>query len=148
MKWTRKLFRDLLYGGSHSVGPLEAFVLRHVREHLNPADQAAMEDQIAHVERVQRHHHERMVTIWLDAPEDRIRLSQPYPDHCLAKIKISANKKVFTVAVMTHIGLISTIEFSNSPGTCTPADIVVEDIALNHKFPGFAEAIDAEEHGR
>ena len=144
----KRLVRDLIYGGSHDVAPHEAVLLRHVRERLSPADQAAMDDQMTHVERVQRHNRERMVTIWLDSPADRMRLSQADPEHCLAKLKVSARGKRVTVAVMTHAGLMSSLEFSSTPEACTPADFTIQEIALNQPDPGIAESIDREEHRR
>ncbi|NLB54616.1 MAG: hypothetical protein GX811_02405 [Lentisphaerae bacterium] len=148
MNWMKRLVCDLIYGGSHDIAPHEAMLLRQVRERLQPDDQAAMDDQMTHVERVQRHNHKRMVTIWLDAPEDRMRLSRKAPDHCLAKLKVSARDKHVTVAVMTHAGIISSIEFSSTPEACTPANFTVQEIALNQPDPGISGSIDSEEHGQ
>ena len=143
----KRLVRDLIYGGSHDFALHEAIILRHVRERLSPVNQAAMDEQMTHVDRVQRHNHKRMVTIWLEAPTDRLRLVQTSPDHCLAKLKVSSCGKRLSVAVMTHSGLMSSIEFSSTPGRCTPVDFTVLDIAMNQPNPGIAESIDREEHG-
>jgi hypothetical protein len=75
------------------------------------------------------------------------RIAEIALDHCYAKILLSASKGKVTAKVMTHRGLLSTVEFSKAPAPLLSEGVSVKGVFLHPGGGGYTAEIDAIEHG-
>ena len=146
-KLLKRIGRQLLYGGSKPFRPYEAAIIQATLDALQPQDRAIIAVHVAGRERLQRSVKDRIV---LFCYEDRGAfpvISTPAEDHCLAKVKLRDSAGTVTCAVMTCGGLLVTLEFSKSPARFRTSSVSIQSVTLHPKHPGYAGAIDREEHG-
>lgn len=143
----RKIGRQLLYGGSRNLRSYENAIIQATLEVLNELDRQAFAAQVNARERLQRWNSDRMVLFGFADRAGLPSISSSAENYCLAKAKLSGASGGTTAAVMTHRGVLSSIEFSRSPTHLGTSGLMVESISLHPEHRGFASAIDREEHG-
>jgi hypothetical protein len=147
IRLVRKLGRRVLYGGFGGPKPYEAAILNATVAALPPRDARALTRQIALIERVQRWNEDRMVILGFEDKSLLPKLDNEETNHCLAKVRLKGAFGSLTATVMTHRGLLSSLEFPQSPRKTNGQDFSVEVAEVHAWDPGSAGAIDAEEHG-
>jgi hypothetical protein len=146
MRRIRKLGRRLLYGGFGGPKPYEAKVLEATVAALSERDAQALRQQIGLIERVQRWNEDRMVIVGFEDKTALEKLENGATDHCLAKLRLKGVSGSVTACVMTHRGILSSLEFRPSPRQLGDEDVSVELRELHAAASGEAAAIDTEEH--
>lgn len=139
--------RNLLYGFRRKLRPYEAAVLEHVLTASTPSDQAALRLQLVSRERVQRWS-DRMLYFGLPPGRNLPTIAASASDYCYAKVKLASSAGGVVAKVMTHGGVLSTIEFSKSPARSLSGDFKVQDVSLHPGGSGYATEIDAREHSQ
>ena len=138
--------RNLVFGFRRELRPYEATILEQVIGASTPNDQVALRFQFESRERVQRSN-ERVLFFGF-APEAKLTpIAAIAPDYCYAKIKLRSAEGSVIAKLMTHRGVLSTIEFSKPPAALLDGEFVVESIALHPGGTGYTAEIDASEHG-
>jgi hypothetical protein len=146
--WFRNLGQWFLYGGSTTLRPYERAILEHAAAQLSAADSSALLQQVRSFDRVQRSLDDRMVLFHFrtqaKAPS---LLSAPGDAHCVAKLTCGGTAGRSNAAVITHHGLLSSLEFSRPPKALLAGEVKVLDVARDSDWTGPAEAADRVEHG-
>jgi hypothetical protein len=127
----RKLGRFLLYGGFRGPKPYEVEVLDATVAALPERDAQVLTAQIELIERLQRWNDDRMVIVGFEDKAELERLENQTLDHCLAKLRLKGAFGSITATVMTHRGVLSSLEFRPSP----------------KRTEGHAFSVEAAEHG-
>jgi hypothetical protein len=145
--WLRNLGQWLLYGGSTTLRPYERSILEHAAAHLSAADSSAFLQQVRSFDRVQRSLNDRMVLFHFHPQAmPPSRLSAMGDAHCVAKLRLRGTGGRSNAAVITHHGLLSSIEFSRPPKGLLAGDIEVLDGLRDSNWTGPSEAADRLEH--
>ena len=146
--WFRNVGQWLLYGGSARPRPYEAAILERVASELPAADSLALLEQIRSVDRVQRSLGDRMVMFHFKSRGAQpTHLSAKGDAHCLAKLELEGAGGRSIAAVITHRGILSTLEFARSPKGLFAHGVRVLSMARAASWRGPAEAADRLEHG-
>lgn len=126
----RKLHRlgtFLLYGGSARIRRYEESVLARVQEELSAVEgRRALASQLESIDHLKRLHQNRMVTFYFYNKDHLKRLGNVAPNHRLMTFRLSIDSIKMTVVVMTHLGLLSSLEFSKDPGVLRSAEFRIE----------------------
>jgi uncharacterized protein (DUF1330 family) len=146
MRGIRKLGRRLLYGGFGGPKPYESEILAATVAALPEPDARALRQQIGLIERLQRWNDDRMVIVGFEDKAALPKLVNEATDHCLAKLRVTGASGSVTASVMTHRGILSSLEFRPSPRKLGGGDVTVELRELDAETRGEAAAIDREEH--
>jgi hypothetical protein len=109
-------------------------------------DAEVLRRQIAAIERVQRWNQDRMAIIGFEDKAALPRIGNESEAHCLARVRLRGSSGALTASVMTHRGILSSLEFRGSPRTLRDGDWSVESVELQADDPGVSGAIDREEH--
>ena len=141
----RTLGRRFLYGGFGGPRPYEAELLDATAVALPDRDAVVLRQQVDLIERLQRWNDDRMVLLGFERKERVPKLENEATDHCLAKLRLRGDFGSVTARVMTHRGILSSLEFRPSPRAIT-GDFSVELVELHADDAGASAAIDAEEH--
>ena len=142
----KKLGRFLVYGGFGGPKPYEAEMLRAVVAALSASDAQVLGRQIGAIERLQRWNEDRMVIVGFEDKDVLPVLGNQETDHCLATLRLSGDFGSIKAAVMTHRGILSSLEFRRSPRKMEGRPFSVELVELHATDLGASRAIDADEH--
>ena len=148
MRRIRRLGRRLLYGGFGRPREYETKVLETTIAALPARDARVLHRQVELIERLQRWNEDRMVIVGFEDKTALEQLQSTDADHCLAKLRLKGAAGSVTATVMTHRGILSSLEFRPSPRALKDQDVAVELRELHSAEPGAALAIDQEEHSR
>jgi hypothetical protein len=146
IRFLRKVGRFLLYGGFGGPKPYESRVLEATLAALGGADAETFEAQMKLIERMQRWNEDRMVILGFEDKSSVPRLTIASPNHCLAKVRLKGAFGSIPAAVVTHHGILSSLEFRTSPRVIRDNGFSVEITQLHATDAGIASAIDEEEH--
>jgi hypothetical protein len=138
--------RSLLYGFRRRLRPYEAETFSRILAATSGQDREALVAQFNARERVQRWS-ARVLHFGLPPAHDLPRVAAIAPDHCYAQVKLSSPAGKVTAKLMTHRGLLSTMEFSKDPARVLGGDFQVERVELHPGGIGYTEGIDKAEHG-
>ena len=141
-----RLGRNLLYGFRRELRPYETAIFQSVLGASSEEDKEALLLQFDARERVQRWT-ERILYFGLPRVHALPRVVATAPDYCYAKVKLSSPLGKVTAKLMTHRGVLSTIEFSRDPTQVLLGEFRVESVALHPGGTGYAEEINEAEHG-
>jgi hypothetical protein len=106
----------------------------------------ALRRQSRAIERVQRWNQDRMAIVGFEDKTTLPKLGNESEAHCLARLRLRSASGSVTASVMTHRGVLSSLEFRPSPRTLGDGEWSVELVGLHAAEPGVAAAIDREEH--
>lgn len=115
---------------------------------LPEAERSVVETQLKHLEIVQRSPGKRLAAMYLDPDSALPLFATSEPEHCLARLKIVGNGRSLVVAVMSHRGRLSSLEFHGSPDRLGDGELKLLEIALHGGDRGVSQAIDRLEHGK
>jgi hypothetical protein len=146
LRLVRKLGRVFLYGGLGGPKPYETRILDATVAALSESDAQVLRGQIRAIERLQRWNEDRMVIIGFENKEAVDKLADKSTDHCLAKVRLKGAFGSLMANVMTHRGVLSSLEFRPSPRKLKGHDLTVEVVQVHSSDPEIAAAIDREEH--
>jgi hypothetical protein len=146
--WLRNLGQWLLFGGSTKLRPYERSILKRAAAELEEADSATLLQQVESFDRVQRSLNDRMVMFHFrlnSAPASRMAVIGDA--HCVAKLKLRGKSGRSNAAVISHQGLLSSLEFSRPPKALFAQGVDVVEVTRDGAWRGLAEAADRLEHG-
>ena len=142
-----RLGRNILYGFRRELRPYEASIIEAVASRITDADQATINAQLVARERVQRWNSDRMVLLSVPRGASLPLLSARNTDHCMAKVRVESPQGKLVAKLMSHRGLLSSLEFSKPPKSLLGSNFVVTSVELSPAEPGHDAGVDAEEHG-
>jgi hypothetical protein len=133
-----------MYGGSRTLRDYELSALDFVGELLSSEDRRALGAQLSGLDHLKRLHGDRMVTFYFEKPAALPRLSNEGLEQKLATILLESGQKRARATVVSHHGLLSSLEFSKSPTDLEDQPLRLSLVAGK---PGdLAREIDATEH--
>lgn len=142
----QRLGTFLLYGGSTRIRGYEESILKRVQEELSAVeDRQALASQLESLDHLKRLHQDRMVTFYFYNRDGLKRLGNVASDHRLMTFRVSIDSIKMTVVVMTHLGLLSSLEFSKGPAVLRSADLRIE--RTWDPSSSLVAEIDTAEHG-
>lgn len=148
MAFARRLVSWLVYGGSRTIREYERRVLDFAAESLSPEDRSALAAQLDGLDHLKRLHGDRMVTFYFEKPAALPRLSNAGLEQKLATVLLAAGRQRVRATVVSHRGLLSSLEFSKSPTGLEGQPLRLELVARKPGKDGeLAREIDAMEHG-
>ena len=148
MRTVRRLLSWLLYGGTTTLRDYETRILDHVSASLSTDnDRAALASQLRNLNHLKRLHQDRMVTFYFDDSESLRRLSNMSPAHQIGVAVLEKDRESTTAKVVSHRGLLSSMEFTRSPTQFQHASFQLADSRRPGKAIDLPSQIDAEEHG-
>lgn len=112
-----------------------------------PADARALALQLEARERVQRWNGDRMLLFGFAPGEAVALIASRAENHCFATVKLRGEGAPLVARVMTHKGRLSTVEFSKPPRSMLAGGYRILSAELAAGGQGYAQDIDAEEHG-
>jgi len=148
MLWSlaKKIGRLALYGWNKQLRTCEASFVDEVLLRVDEWDRKALLAQLEQRERLQRWNSDRMVLFGFGEKAALPRIGDQSENHCIAKARLKGTITSVSVALMSHKGLLSSIEFSKSPRALEGAGVTVEALKLAPAHAGYAVNVDAEEH--
>lgn len=148
MAFARRLVSWLLYGGSRTVRDYERRVLDFVGDLLSPDDRRALGAQLDGLDHLKRLHGDRMVTFYYEKPAALPRLLNEGLEQKLATVLLETGREKVRAKVVSHRGLLSSLEFSKSPTDLEGQSLRLALVASKSgKNSDLAREIDAMEHG-
>lgn len=144
----RRLLWRLLHPlpASRTLRSYETAVLEHTAAAITSADRRVLCEQIGQIDLVQRFHSDRMVTVYFADGERVPRLADQRPDNVLITlVATSGGRTSGRVAVVSHRGLVSSLEFTKSPRNWRDDVRLAE--TTRSTGPTLAADIDSLEHG-
>ncbi len=148
MTWLRAIGQWIMYGGSSKLRGYEEELLNYTCGVLDEPDRSALAAQVASVDRVQRYLKGRMVRVFLGPRETGLaRLSEHAESHCVVKLKIRSRGRSVSAAVVSHLGLLSSLEFSRPPKEHLAAGLEVVSAVRGERWHSPSDAADRLEHG-
>lgn len=147
MALARRLVSWLVYGGSRTIRDYEQSALDFVAESLAPEDRRALAAQLSGLDHLKRLHGDRMVTFYFEKPAELPRLSNDGLEQKLAAVHLETDPKKIRATVVSHRGLLSSLEFSQSPTDLEGQPLRLSSAAgRSGKAGDLAREIDADEH--
>ena len=146
MGFARQLVSWLVYGGSRTLRDYERRALDFAGESLSPEDRRALAAQLAGLDHLKRLHGDRMVTFYYREPAALPRLSNEGLEQKLATILLETGQRRVRATVVSHRGLLSSLELSKSPTDLEGQPLRLALVASKQKNGGLAREIDAMEH--
>jgi len=110
------------------------------------SDKDALREQFETRERIQRWG-TRVLYFSLARGKELPRIAALDENYCYATAVLSSTQGKVTAKLMTHRGLLSTLEFSRPPLPALSKGFTVENFALHPGGTGYTEEINEEEHG-
>ena len=115
MPFLRSIFRRLVFGGTAHLRPHEVAVLHALATVLSPSDRSVLAQQVSAVSTVQRFQRGRQVNVFFGAVNPPM-LSILSSSFCLGRLQAQSAVPALSVRVVTHLGRLSSLEFSKAPG--------------------------------
>jgi hypothetical protein len=137
----------MLYGGSTKLRPYEFEILQRACSELEEPDRSALSRQIAGFDRVQRNLNDRQVLFFFKPNQDLAHLTERGDAQCLVRFKLRGQGGRSSAAVVSHHGLLSSLEFARAPKPLFEAGVEVLAVVRGGRWQGPAEAADRLEHG-
>ena len=144
----RRVRRRFLGATRPALTSVERFVLDSVLAELPEPDRSVLVAQLGQLDLVQRSPGGRLAALYLDFPPAPPLLSNIAPEHCLAKVKLSGQGRTLNATVITHRGLVSSVEFRGAADRVGSKGLSLLSVTLHEKESGVSGAIDRLEHGR
>ncbi len=136
----------VLYGGTTRLRSYERTIIERTIEALEPSDRGAFRAQLENLDHLKRLHGDRMVTFYFYDASHLPRTQRQSDELYIAKYQIVANSVRLTVSVVTHAGLLSSIEFSKSPTALESIPFHLKSLHVTQVGESVAEEIDRLEH--
>lgn len=144
----RRIWTWLIYGGSRVVRDYERVILDFVSSTLSSDDREALATQLANLDHLKRLHADRMVTFYFPDSLRVKKLSDINPERVMARLALKTQRTVVKAKVVSHEGLLSSIEFAKSPTHLQGAEVQLEALPKPRgKEWDLPSELDAEEHG-
>lgn len=125
----------------------ERSALGFVGQSLSAEDRHALAAQLTGLDHLKRLHGDRMVTFYYEKPSELPRLSNEGLEQKLATVLLEAGQEKVRATVVSHRGLLSSLEFSKSPTDLEGKPLRLSFVAgRSGKAGDLAREIDAEEH--
>jgi hypothetical protein len=140
-----RLWRNLLYGFRKELRPYESVIFECALRASSQSDQAVLRQQLAARERVQRWT-SRVLSFSLPPGHQLPRIANASPNYCYATVRLQSPNGRLTAKFITHLGFLSTIEFSRNPVPLLSTEFSVTQVRLHSGGAGYAEEIDETEH--
>jgi len=142
-----RFLRNLAFGFRRELRPYEREVLEAAIGLASAEDARCLRLQLEARERVQRWNGDRMLMFGFPPGDDLDLIASRAGNHCFARVKLRGGDATVMVKLMTHRGRLSTLEFSKPPRAMLSAGHQILSAKRADGDTGFAEHIDAEEHG-
>ena len=142
----RRFGRSLIYGFRRELRAYEAGPFEGALNASKQSDRDALRKQFDSRERIQRWGN-RVLYFSLSRDEALPKIAVLDENYCYASAVLSSPQGKVTARLMTHRGLLSTLEFSRSPLPALSQGFTIESIALHPGGRGYADEINEEEHG-
>jgi hypothetical protein len=146
VSFAKKVGRFALLGWNKRLRPHEAAFIEDVLRSVDPHDRDALVTQLERRERLQRWNSDRMVLFGLGEKEALPRIADTSENHCLAKARLLAGGSSIVAVLMSHRGLLSSIEFSKAPSLLQGYEVEVKSLTLGDASKGYSASIEPEEH--
>jgi len=143
----RSIFNRLIFGGTAHLRPHEVAVLDALATVLSPSDRSILAQQVSAVSTVQRFQRGRQVNVYFGAANPPM-LSNLSGSFCLGRLRAQTAVPALSVHVITHLGRLSSLEFSKPPGRAFtgPYEAAPESTTVNgSSLPSVTDRL---EHGR
>ena len=143
----RSIFNRLVFGGTAHLRPHEVAVLNALAAVLAPSDRSVLSQQVSAVSTVQRFQRGRQVNVFFGVASPPL-LSNLSGSFCLGRLRAQSAFPALSVRVVTHLGRLSSLEFSKPPGRAFTGSYepVPESTTVNGS--SLPSATDRLEHGR
>jgi len=147
MKIFTRLWTFMLYGGTRRLRDYEIKIINAVKMSMTKEDSETISIQIENLEHLKRLHDDRMVTFYFHGAERLPRLKNAGQEQKISKLTIEGNNKKINVVVVSHRGLMSSLEFNRSPTVLLGGGVSIS-AAKNRNVDDYnlASEIDAKEH--
>lgn len=126
--------------------PYELEILEATAAALSEAEGQTLRRQLELVERAQRWNDDRMVIVGFPDKDAVPRLAPDATDHCLGTVRLKTGSRTITARVMTHRGILSSLEFRPSPRELEDRSFTLEVTDRDGAEPLLSDLIDDEEH--
>ena len=146
IRFIKKIGRMLLFGADRKSRPYEDTVMQSVLQILSPGDQKILQEQFDARERIQRGNSDRMVIFGFEDRNALPKLSSLDQDFCLARVALKGTAGAVSVCLMSHKGVLSSMEFAKSPTGFGENPVTVRWVKAGNQHSGYSSSIDAEEH--
>ena len=138
----RLLFKRLLYGGSNHLDLIEMKFLEAVLVKLSKQEAQIIEEQLKDLETVQKTTGNRMVCMWYQESARSPLLEGG--DFCLARLRITEEKKTGHLNLVVYRGRLQSFEYSRGRPT---HEFSISSVEIRPKKTiSVASAIDRLEH--
>jgi hypothetical protein len=146
-RWLQRAASLAVHGGAWQLRAYESRILQAAADSLPAADAAVLRTQLQALEHLKRLHADRMVTFYFFDAAQLPRISLAGPELCIAQFRVkAAGIEGLRASVVTHLGLLSSLEFSSSPaGLSAVAGFELLPVR-GRKRSTVADDIDREEH--
>lgn len=138
----------LLYGGTQRLAGYERAILDHLEGSIAESDRETLRSQLGNLDHIKRLHDGRMVTFYFFDSGHLPRLKDIGDEVCIAAYRLSTKDIKPTVRVVTHKGLLSSLEFSKSPRGLDDKALVLSPAQASKRSRSIAEVVDRMEHGK
>lgn len=146
-RWLKRAASFVVHGGAWRLRGYETTVLQAAMKSLSAADAEVLEQQLKSLEHLKRLHGDRMVTFYFFDAERLPRISLLAPEHCIAQFRIKSPQiDGLRASVITHQGLLSSLEFSKTPQPLAAAAAFELLPAPTRPRKDLASEVDREEH--
>jgi hypothetical protein len=145
-RWYRRTISYLIHGGSWYLRQYETLVLNTVAKSLSSEDASALSLQLENLDHIKRLHSDRMVTFYFLDTDKIPRLYISSSTHCIARYRLDSSGFTTNVALFTHLGILSSIEFTKSPEVLSSDSEIKLVPILNKSNTSLTDTINQEEH--
>lgn len=146
-RWLKRAASFVVHGGAWTLRDYESSILQAAAGTLSAADAAVLQTQLQALEHLKREHADRMVTFYFFDAARLPRISLLAPELCIAQFRIQgAGSRKLRASVVTHEGLLSSLEFSSAPKLLSAAAGLDLQPVRPRVRSTLADDIDHEEH--
>lgn len=146
ISFIKKIGRMILFGMDRKPRPYEETVMQSVLQILSKGDQKILQEQFNARERIKRQNEDRMVIYGFEDREALPKMSSLDEDYCLARVALKGGAGAVSVCLMSHKGVLSSMEFAKSPTGFGENPVTVRWVKAGNQHSGYSSSIDAEEH--
>ena len=143
----RRLFDFLVHGGTSQLQPFERLIVERAAATLPEPDRASLLAQLERIGRVQRFLKGRQVNVFI-SHQGAPSLANTGEATVLTRLQLRAAESELTVAVVTHRGYLSSLEFNRAPGSLARLPFVAASLPSGSEHVSPASVADRLEHGR